>query len=445
MNPKVLVVDDELATLFGLDRYLKKAGYDITQAATLAEARDAVAAQRFDAVLLDIILPDGNGMDWIPALRDSFPDIAIIMITGAGDIPLAVDAMRRGADNFLSKPVSPSDLDVFLRKSLELGSLRRKSLAAQRLVKPVQPYFGNSDGMAKVREFAAAAAESDSSVLLSGETGTGKGLLAKWIHEHGLNVSGPFVEINCSGLRGELLASELFGHVKGAFTSAVQDKQGLIEVADRGTLFLDEIGDMDIAVQAQFLKVIEDRTFRRLGDVTPRRSNFRLITATNKNLDAETEGGGFRRDLFYRLNVFPIHIPPLRTRVGDIPGLVDDILLQLGAGMTEISPGVMELLKEYSWPGNVRELRNVLERALILSRGGRIAREHVPFLHRHSEELPGKTDPHAVSLDMIEEHYINKVLEQFQGDVDQAAQALNMSRATLYRKLKKFRDARRNP
>ncbi len=438
MNPQVLLVDDEPATLFGFSRFMTKAGYAVTEATTLAEAREAISSRRFDVVILDLNLPDGNGIDWIPDIREGHPATAVVVITGSADIPLAVEAMRRGADNFLTKPVSLVDLDIFLRKSLELGSLRRKNLAHQWLSKGFEAYFGESNAIAKVMEFAAIASQNDSAILLQGETGTGKGVLARWIYHHSPRKSGLFVEINCSGLKGELLASELFGHVKGAFTSAVQDKPGLIEVADGGTLFLDEIGDMDLAVQAQFLKVIEEKSFRRVGDVRVRRSNFRLIAATNKDLAAETAGGLFRSDLFFRINVFPILLPPLRERVEDLEGLVPRILASLRASFPEISPEVMNLLKSYPWPGNVRELRNVLERALLISQGLPLKPEHFPGIGA-APKAPAAGAAATPGLASVEEAYIRSVVSKAGGDIRKASAELNMSRATLYRRLKKMR------
>ena len=438
MKPGVLLVDDEPATLFGFSRFMTKAGYAVTEATSLAEAREAISSQRFDIIILDLNLPDGNGIDWIPDIREGYPAAAIVVITGSADIPLAVEAMRRGADNFLTKPVSLVDLDIFLRKSLELGSLRRKNLMHQWLSKGFEAYFGESEVIRKVTELAAIAAQNDSTILLQGETGTGKGVLAKWIYHHAPNKSGPFVEINCSGLKGELLASELFGHVKGAFTSAVQDKTGLIEVADGGTLFLDEIADMDLAVQAQFLKVIEEKSFRRVGDVNVRRSNFRLVTATNKDLADQTFTGHFRSDLFFRINVFPILLPPLRERAEDLEGLVPHILASLRPSVPVLSPEVMKLLKSYAWPGNVRELRNVLERALLISRGQPLRPEHFPGLG-----APGKPPvthaPAFSGIAAIEEAYIKSAVETSGGDIRKAAATLNMSRATLYRRLKKIK------
>jgi len=354
MKPQVLLIDDDQGTRFGFSKYLSKKGYVVNEASCLAEAREATSSQRFDVILLDLYLPDGSGLDWILEIRDAYPDIPLVVITGRGDIPVAVEAMRRGADNFLTKPVDMASLEVFLQKTIELGSMRRRHLSEQRLAKKEEIYFGDSPEMKKVKELASLASGKDSAVLIMGETGIGKGMLAKWIHENSKRNSYPFVAINCSALRGELLASELFGNIRGAFTTAVQDRQGLIEFADRGTLFLDEIGDMDIGVQSQFLKVIEEKSFRRIGDVKLRKSDFRLICATTKDLQNEIQQGRFRNELYFRIHVFPIFIPPLRERPEDIPGLVHHILKTLGVFVTDISPEVMQLLKAYHWPGNIR-------------------------------------------------------------------------------------------
>jgi transcriptional regulator with PAS, ATPase and Fis domain len=281
------------------------------------------------------------------------------------------------------------------------------------------------------------AAENDSINLLLGETGSGKGVLAQWVHEHSPRSSGPFVEINCSTLRGELLASELFGHARGAFTSAVQDRQGLIEFADGGTLFLDEIGDMDLAVQAQFLKVIEEKKIRRLGEVKVRNSDFRLICATNKDLLEEVRQGRFRQDLYFRIQVFPVMIPPLRERSEDLPGLIRHVLLTLHSPNPEVSPEVMSLLKAYPWPGNIRELRNVLERASLLAQGRPFDLEHFPGLV--SSRVGDQGQRILRKLDQLEEDYIKSIIERVGGDIDKAIDVLGISKATLYRRLKKIR------
>lgn len=436
MKPSILVVDDDPATLFGFSRYLKGAGYDVREASCLSEAKGTIWTQRFDAIILDLNLPDGNSLEWINKIRESYPDMAVVVITGSADIPLAVDAMQRGADNFLTKPVSMSDLDVFLRKSLELSSLRRKELTRQRLLKEFRPFFGQSSAMKMVMELASVAAESDSAVLLQGDTGTGKGVLAKWIHEHGCCQTGPFIDINCSSLKGDLLLSELFGHVKGAFTSAVQERQGLIEVADGGTLFLDEIADMDLSVQSQFLKVIEDKCYRRLGDAGLRKSNFRLIAATNRDLGSEVRAGRFRSDLFFRINIFPVSIPLLKERSEDLPGLLRHILTVLGSPDSEISPDVMSLLMSYAWPGNIRELKNVMERALLIARGAPLQPGHFPGMD--SGSLKSASTEGFRDIEEVEEEHLRGVLARFGGDLKKVAEILNISRATLYRKLKKY-------
>jgi len=435
VTPKILLIEDDEGTRFGFSRYLLKAGYAVQEAECLAEAHEALLTHRFDAILLDLYLPDGSGLEWISGFRMSYPDIPLIIISGYGDIPIAVEAMRRGADNFLTKPVNMADLDVFLRKSLELGTLRRRDLTSQRLERRDEIHFGESPAMKEVMTLASLAAAKDAPVLLMGETGSGKGVLARWLHDHSSQSSAPFVELNCSNLRGDLLLSELFGHAKGAFTTAVQDRQGLIEVADGGTLFLDEISDMDIGVQAQFLKVIEEKQYRRLGEVKVRRSEFRLVCATNRNLHTETDRGRFRKDLYFRINVFPVVIPPLRERPEDIPELVSNIIKKVGPPDVRVSDDAIKRLKEYPWPGNVRELRNILERAMLLSRGQFLKVEHFSGLECDRFLADGNT---LNKLEDVEEEHIRTVIRRSAGDVRKAAEFLGISRATLYRKIKKF-------
>jgi transcriptional regulator with PAS, ATPase and Fis domain len=339
-----------------------------------------------------------------------------------------------------------SELEVFLRKSLELGALRRETLSSRRLRKTDVPHFGEAPIVSKMLDMARVGAASDSPVLLLGETGTGKGVLARWIHDNSPRAALPFVGLNCTSLQGELLASELFGHAKGAFTSSVSDKQGLIEVADRGTLFLDEIGDMDPAIQAQVLKVIEEKQFRRLGEVKQRSSDFRLICATNRDLIAETEKGRFRKDFYFRIAVFPITLPALREQMADFSGWIRYFLSLQGYRRPDPSPEVMDLLRRYPWPGNIRELKNVLERAVLLSRGNPLGLEHFPGLDSRpvpDGPGPGPSAPSAAGdsgsdLESMEKSHIRSVLDRFSGDTKKAAEALGISRASLYRKLDKF-------
>jgi DNA-binding NtrC family response regulator len=432
----VLVVDDDEEIRLLLARALGGSGYCVQTAPTIAKLRELISARSYDVVILDQVLPDGKGLDIIGELRASNTDMAIVVVTGAADIPLAVEAMRKGADNFLTKPIRLSELLVFLQKSLELCTLRRTAKTQEILRKKTELNFGISTCMAKVMEVARLSAESDYPVLITGETGTGKGVLASWVHENSPRKSGAFVEVNCSSLQGDLLKSELFGHAKGAFTSAVRDHPGLLEAADGGTLFLDEIGDMDIAVQAQFLKVVEDKSYRRVGENKLRRSNFRLMCATNKDLHAQSSTGRFRSDLLYRLQVLPIHIPPLRERREDIPVLVKYVLAACNYHYRDIAPDVMAFLSAYSWPGNVRELRYMIERGVLLARGEELRLEHFIGIARNessgARRPPEHFDPHEAEA-------IRNALHQCGNDVTGAAKTLGMSRATLYRRLKEMK------
>ncbi|MDD2308954.1 MAG: sigma 54-interacting transcriptional regulator [Desulfuromonadaceae bacterium] len=414
--------------------YFSKEGYEIFEAANLAEAAAALAARRFDIMVLDINLPDGSGIDFIGTARINDPCIPIIVITGEGDIPLAVEAMQHGADNFLTKPVDNAALAVFIRKTLEIGVLKRQQSARKRLEKKDDFFIGENRAMQEMYALALAAAASDIPVLITGETGTGKGMLARWIHQHGSRASNECVELNCSGLRGEMLSREIFGNARGAFTSADQDRKGLLDVADRGTLFLDEIGDMSIDVQAQFLKVLEDKSYRRLGDVKLMRSNFRLICATHHELNSLVSSGRFRQDLMYRINMMAIHLPPLRERMDNLPELVAYLLQSLGSTATVISDDIMKTLRGYHWPGNIRELKNVLERALLLTPHEAMLRQiHFSSL---TQSRTHQTAPNRRTVQEVEGEHIRTVLDQAEGNIEKAAKTLNISRATLYRRLK---------
>jgi len=434
MDETLLVVDDDVQVRTLFKRFLVKSGFDVHEAASLAGARDIASQRSLDGALIDQMLPDGSGIDLIAELKAMNPDMAIIVVTGRGDIPVAVDAMRRGADNFLTKPVNLADLELFLRKSMEVGTLRRIARTQQLLQQGKQPFFGPSAVMRSVVELSRLASENDHAVLITGDTGTGKGVLARWIHDNSSRRAGAFVDVNCSGLRGELLASELFGHAKGAFTTAIKDREGLLDAADGGTFFLDEIGDMDISVQAQFLKAIEEKAYRRLGEVKIRKSDFRLICATNKDLSEEATAGRFRRDLYYRIQVMPIPIPSLYEHLEDLQGLVRHILDASGFPGVSVSDEVMALLRSYTWPGNIRELKNILERAALLARGGPLHPAHFPGLGISAPSA----QPVVGELHKMEQDSIRAALEHARGDVGAAAKQLGISVATVYRKIKKY-------
>jgi DNA-binding NtrC family response regulator len=436
VKPQVLLVDDDAATLLAFREYFTAAGYEIAAAASLAEARAALAQQRFDAVLLDDRLPDGFGMDFVPVLKERYPDTAAIIITGQGDVPRAVEAMRRGADHFLTKPVDLADVELFLRKELAVGQLRRRDLGQRLSARRAACFFGETAAMAAVRELARVAVENRAPVLIEGETGTGKGRLARWIHEEaGGRPAPPLVDINCAALRGELLANELFGHVRGAFTSAGETREGLLDAAHGGTLFLDEIGEMDPGVQTQLLKVIEEKGYRRLGDTTLRRSDFRLICATSRDLEEGVRAGRFRLDLLHRINLLHLRLPPLRERREDIPELCRLVLAELGVPPAPIDDGIMACLAAYPWPGNIRELRNVVERALMLARGGALGIEHFPGLDRRG----GAEASAARPLRKLEQDHLAAVLKEHGGDARKAADALGLPLSTFYRKTRLLR------
>lgn len=435
---RILLVDDEEIIQIGISKYLSNSGYNVTLANSLKQARLKIETEVFDAILLDIKLPDGTSLDLIKEIATKFSSLTpVIVISGVADVNTAVEAMRMGATNFITKPMQIEGLGLSIQKCLEHEELKKKESRAQRLKKTsLEPYFGTSLKSLQVREFAEVASMNDSVVLLLGETGTGKGVLAKWIHEHSSRVAGNYVELNCSALRGELLRSELYGHARGSFTSALKDREGLIEVADNGTLFLDEIGDMEMSVQAELLKTIEEKSFRRIGENKIRTSRFRLICATNKKLLDESEIGKFRTDLYYRICVFPIELPALKQRKEDIPGFVENILLSFGYQNLPLDQEIMNSFMEYSWPGNIREMRNVLERAILLSLGKSLKIEHFPGLTSKSMMIEETNE--NCSLKEIERKHIIRIIKRYNQDMVTASKVLGISIEMLKAKLESF-------
>jgi DNA-binding NtrC family response regulator len=432
--PRLLLVDDDRTAQFGYKKYFANSEYRTTFAGTLKEAKDLTSSERFDAILLDLRLPDGDSIEWIPELKLHDPAMPIIIITGISDIPTAVKAIKYGAENFLTKPVVMESLKVILERCLELGSVRKRDQIQRRLSNQNSPYFGKSSATTEILNQAKIAAESDTVVLLLGETGTGKGVLARWIHDNSERKSEAFIEVNCSSLKGELLRSELFGHARGAFTSAFTAKEGLIELAHGGTLLLDEIGDMGSEVQAQLLKTIEEKSFRRLGENTVRKSDFRLLCATNRDLKERAETNEFRMDLYYRICTFPIKLPPLRQRADEIPGIAEYFLTNSGYAHLPLDPEILRLLAAYPWPGNTREFKNVLERALLLAQGEPLAPLHFPDLYVES------THEASQRLGSVQDTHILQVLEMFNGDKRKTCKALGLSISSLYRRLAKIND-----
>ncbi len=437
---RILLVDDDRTFRLSTAALLREDGYHVTGAADASEAAAALQEARFDLVLLDLRMPGLDGLHLIEVLRTRGERVPILMISGYGTVSSAVDALHLGADDFLTKPVEP-----------ELLSARVANLLARRPA-PDRVHAGELGGMvgrsAPMRDVFDAirrVGPTDATVLVSGETGTGKELAARAIHDASTRRASPFMPVNCAALAEGLLESELFGHLRGAFTGAIADKRGLFEAAHGGTLFLDEVGDMGLRLQQRLLRALQEREVTPVGAVTPRRVDVRVIAATNRDLDAERAAGRFRDDLFFRLNVFRVHLPPLRERAADVPLLLEAALARLRARTGQaaphgFSPLAIRLLRRYDWPGNVRELFAVVESAAIRADGERIGAQHLP------PEVRTATTSIAIdesryqrpSDNADERASILAALEQAGGVRSRAARLLGMSRTTLWRKLRQY-------
>ncbi|MFY9559035.1 MAG: sigma-54 dependent transcriptional regulator [Terriglobales bacterium] len=440
---RILVVDDEPQFLSTVQDFLENNGFEVIAGTSCRQAEEIYCSAKPDAAVMDYSLGDGNALDILPRLRAADASIPIIIMTGHASIELAVQAVKLGAEHFLTKPVDLVTLAVMLERSLENQRNRRKQAIDQSRSSRagINPFLGTSDAIGRLEEMAGRVALADSPILIQGETGTGKNVLARWIHGQSGRAKEPFVDLNCGGLMRDFLETELFGHEKGAFTGAVQNKTGLLEIAHKGTLFLDEIGDVDISVQPKILKVLEEKQFRRLGDVRDRRVDIRLVAATHQNLNLLMKDKRFRTDLFFRISTIPLAVPPLRERVEDIPllatHLVERLSAELSCGTVEIKPEAMRRLQSYSWPGNIREMRNVLERAVLLSGNRVIGEKNLHFDQTEWPEL--KLGNLSKTLEEMERDYIAQVLQAEGGRVETAARKLGIPRSTLYAKLKQYK------
>jgi DNA-binding NtrC family response regulator len=435
----ILIVDDDASLRAGVVSFLRTRGLVAFEAETVKSAELKFRECAPDLAIVDHNLPDGDGIGLIKALHGIDERVPILMLTGHATVDLAVQAMKVGAENCLTKPIHPAALYVVVQRLLENFRDRRREVArtAREVRSRLDPFAGESAVIRELLAHAHQVLDSHTPVLIEGETGTGKGVLARWFHEHGPRAEEPFVDINCAGLSRELLESELFGHERGSFTGAATSKLGLLEVAHRGTAFLDEIGEIDLALQPRILKVVEEKRFRRIGDVRGHNVDVRLITATNRDLRKMAREGSFRSDLYFRINTIHLVIPPLRRRPEDVPALARQVLDHLGQGRTiEIAPEAMRAMQGYAWPGNLREMRNVFERALLISGGAsRITAADLRF------EATPDSDAEVMTLEDVERRHIEHVVRLEAGNVDRAAVRLGVSRSTLYQKLKRYRDA----
>jgi len=441
----ILVVDDDVEMRELVHDVLKARGHQVTTAGSGQEALTLLAQKDFAVVLTDLRMKGMEGTELLAEIKRLYPDIGVILMTAFGSVETAVEAMKHGASDYLTKPVKSEEIIRVVERVVREASLRRE---VSRLRKEVHKEYsfhqilGKSKAIQAVFDLIRRVADSPTNVLITGESGTGKELVAKAIHYNSDRREAPFVPVNCAAIPEQLLESELFGHMRGAFTDAKMDKRGLFEEAQRGTVFLDEISELPLMLQAKILRVIQEKEIRRVGATKPTSVDVRIIAATNLNLNDEVKAKRFREDLYYRLNVIELKLPPLRERREDIPLLVDAFLKKCGEARGKAMKGVSEsalaMLIDYGWPGNVRELENVIERAVTLSLGEKISPDDLPPAvqgargdRRVLDEAAEKTLP----LQEIEKEYIKKILEKMGGNKYQAAHALGIDRKTLYRKL----------
>jgi len=442
---RVLVIDDEKNIRVTLAACLEGMGSQVTAAGTGETALEALKRQTFDLAFLDLRLKEMSGLDLLPKLLSRSPHLPIVMITAYATIETAVEAIKRGARDYLPKPFSPAQIRHLVTSLGERLHLSRQVEELKERLKEAVPDLVLETASPKMRatlDLAARVAQASATVLLSGENGTGKGVLARWLHAQSPRAQGPFVVVSCPTLSEELLASELFGHVQGAFTGAVRDREGRIEAAHGGTLFLDEVSEISLGLQAKLLRFLQEKQFERVGENRTRRAEVRVLTATNRDLQEAVRAGRFREDLFFRLNVVEIRLPPLRERREDIPLLakrfLDFFARQLRRPTPELSAGALKALESYAWPGNIRELRNVLERALIIWPSQIIEPEALP------EQIGGQAAAAPVlggdyALEQVEKEHILRVLART-ATIEEAAQVLGIDPSTLWRKRKKYEE-----
>ena len=443
---KILVVDDEVQIRTLLSRMLELEGYEVCQAGDCRTALKQLEFQSPDVVLCDVFLPDGNGVDLVSSVKKTTPNVEIILLTAHGNIPDGVQAIKNGAFDYITKGDDNNKIIPLVSRAVEKA---RMNVRLEKLEKKVghtysfDSVLGDSKALKDAVSLARKVSGTDVPVLLTGETGTGKEVFAQAIHYNSKRAKQNFVAVNCSSFSKELLESEMFGHKAGSFTGALKDKKGLFEEADNGTIFLDEIGEMAFELQAKLLRILETGEYIKIGDTKPTRVNVRVVAATNRNLPQDINAGRFREDLFYRLSVFQIHLPPLRERAGDVrilaKAFVKDFSVRLARPVTEITPAFLEALEQQPWKGNIRELRNVIERSLIVCESERLDVADLPLdIQNTHYEQSDETTPGSFELSAMERRHIARVLEYTKGNKTEAARLLKIGLTTLYRKIEEY-------
>jgi len=458
MSARILIVDDEEIVIRSCLRILAGDEFQVESVQDGREALKKIEENPYDVVILDIMMPNIDGLEVLRRVKETHPNVDVIMITGLSQVDTAVQAMKLGAFDYISKPFEPDELKLVVYRALERRRLLQENFTLRSEVSSKYRFdniIGLSPQMQAVYRLIAQCAPTSSTVLITGESGTGKELIARAIHYNSLRKDKPFVAVDCNALSENLLESELFGHVKGAFTSAVVNKKGMFEVAGRGTLFLDEIGNISMSIQAKLLRVLQEREFRAVGDTRTQTANFRLVTATNKDLKAMVAAGTFRDDLYYRVNIFPVHAPALRERKGDIPALAYHFLkvfsAELGKKITDISDGALSTLTNYGWPGNVRELENVVYRAAILTGDSVVRQAHLVNIIDSSQPAADLAVPRTgdelkrvkkaareKSVEDIEKQFVLEALRRNDWNVTKSAEETGMQRPNFQALMKKY-------
>ncbi|RZJ59362.1 MAG: sigma-54-dependent Fis family transcriptional regulator [Flavobacterium sp.] len=445
---KILIIDDEEKLRGLIARIIGLEGFEVLQAGDCKSGLTKLAKGDIEIVLCDVKLPDGNGVDLTLEIKRLYPHIEVILLTAYGNIPDGVQAIKNGAFDYIVKGDDNNKIIPLLHRALEKAALSQRVVQLETQLGQKFSFdgiLGSSKSTKEALELARKVAPTDATVLLTGETGTGKEVFANAIHQNSSRKSKNFVAINCSAFSHDLLESEMFGHMAGAFTGALKDKKGLFEEANGGTLFLDEIGEMPLDLQAKFLRVLEAGEYLKVGSNKPTAVSVRIVAATNRDLAKEIEAGRFRQDLYYRLSAFIIELPPLRERTGDIETLAGYFLKiysnKTNKKITQIEPDVLQLLKSHQWPGNIRELRNVIERGVILTTGATLTADSLPYELRHNTEAtrPGGNFLSAFSMASVEKLHIQKVLNHTKGNKAETARLLNIGIATLYRKMEEYK------
>lgn len=445
-NGKLLIVDDEKVAVKNLEHVMKKEGYEVTATQSGANALAHLDKQQFDVVLTDLRMEKVDGLRILEKCRGNWPDTEVILITGYATLESAVDAMKQGAFNYIAKPFRLDEVRKVVAEAMEKTRLRRENRALREQVESFQGkvrIITQDSEMQQLLDMSRQVAPTDCNVLITGESGTGKELFAQYLHHHSRRAEGPFLAVNCGAFNEELLANEMFGHVKGAFTGATTDRKGLLVAADSGTLFLDEITEMSLAMQVKLLRTIQEREVLPLGATAPVKVDVRFVAATNRDMQDMVKQGEFRQDLYFRLNVVNLNIPPLSRRRDDVPLLAYHFLkkcaARMGKPVAEISAETLNILKAYDFPGNVRELENIIERGVAVATGEIIETAYLPDdLREMSIRTFRKKDGRMPSLEEQERDYIRWVLQDAGGNQTLAAQILGIDRVSLWRKLKRY-------